>query len=274
MVSRVYLDGKPVLGDIDLTGEVSGAQTTANFLARLLRLLGDTRILLAFSSAGASLVESSRNQRVLTWSEGVGAFDSPPARLGAGVQVEFNGSDEDGSIPDSADLVFGDGVVDEALSLFALMYVDSTASAMDILAKHDDTLDKGLVFGMSSAGKVGLSLHDESLGGIIGLEDSAALTVATWTLMLHTYDGTGVSSGCRVFKNGLSRATSDLVSGSYTAMEANSQVVSLGYSLDNAVKVNRLNGRLALVGLVAKEVLEGEAWAMKELVNGYFGLSL
>ncbi|MCH8228627.1 MAG: aldehyde dehydrogenase family protein [Proteobacteria bacterium] len=35
-----------------------------------------------------------------------------------------------------------------------------------------------------------------------------------------------------------------------------------------AVKVNRLNGRLALVGLVAKEVLEGEAWAMKELVIG------
>ena len=111
-----------------------GDQVDREFDAALLDLLGDVRLLLRFDNSGATLTDRSKNARTLTWSEDVSAFDTPPVELGSGYAVTFNGTDEEGDTPDSDDLSFGDGSVDQPFSIVALVN-PSDATDSTILSK-------------------------------------------------------------------------------------------------------------------------------------------
>ena len=85
--------------------------------------------------SGTTLTDKSRHARVLTWSEDVSAFDAPPAELGSGYAVTFNGTDEEGDTPDSDDLSFGDGAVDQPFSVVWVGTPDTDTSAQTLISK-------------------------------------------------------------------------------------------------------------------------------------------
>ena len=253
-----------------------GDQVDREFVSYVLDLLGDVRALWLPGKSGATLTDKSRNARVLTWSEDVSAFDTKPAELGSGYAVTFNGTDEEGDTPDAADLSFGDGEVDQPFSVIALLNpTDSTDST--ILSKYDLTTGvtkREWVFHLDSADKPNLELHDESSGGKLGRLDNTALPQSAWAFLEATYDGSGASTGIRIYLNGARVDDTDDNSGTYTAMEDTASLARLGFYQGAAAGAAFFDGKIALVGLAGKELSREEAWGLKDAVNGYYGLSL
>ncbi len=251
-----------------------GDQVDREFTQHLLRLLGDVRALWLPEKSGATLADRSRNARVLTWSEDVSAFDTGPAELGSGYAITFNGTDEEGDCPDADDLSFGDGSSDEPFSVFALVSpADATSSV--VLSKFDTTASQEeWLFELDATDRPRFGLYDDSATARIGRYDATALAENTWALLVATYDGSGASTGIRVYLDGARVDDTDDNSGTYTAMENGAEVVAVGYRQAAGVKENHFDGKMALAGIVGKTLSEDEVWSLKEAVNGYFGLSL
>ena len=80
----------------------TGDQVDRQLVTDLLRVLGDCRLLwLPNLTDTTTSTERSRHAGTITWSESLASFDTRPARLGSGVAVAFNGTDEEGDVPDA-----------------------------------------------------------------------------------------------------------------------------------------------------------------------------
>lgn len=254
-----------------------GDQVDAAFARHLLSVLGDTRGLWMAGKSGTTLTDRSRNARVLTWSEAVQSFDSPPAELGSGYEVAFNGSDEEGDIPDDGDLSYGDGMVDQPFSVFALVRTGADPTSRAILGKWDLTTsseDREWVLGCDGSDRPYFSLYDESADAQIGRYDGTALSPSTRYLLVVTYDGVGASTGLRIYLNAARVDDTDSNSGTYVAMEDGTTKVLLAHRIGASSSEQFWDGRIALWGIAGKALSHDEVWALKEAVNGYYGLSL
>ena len=250
-----------------------GDQVDREFDAALLDLLGDVRLLLRFDNSGATLTDRSKNARTLTWSEDVSAFDTPPVELGSGYAVTFNGTDEEGDTPDSDELSFGDGAVDQPFSIVALVN-PSDATDSTILSKLNVNIGGGeWRFFLDGSDHPHLELQDQSTDKHLGRSDATALAQNTWSLLVATYNGTGAEPGIRIYLNGVRVDDTSNTSAGYVAMENGTQAVGLGFNPAGALS-HYFDGAMALVALTAKCLLPQEAWALKEHCDGYFGLSL
>ena len=251
-----------------------GDQVDREFTQYLLHMLGDVRALWLPGKTGTTLTDRSRNARVLAWSEDVSAFDTRPEELGSGYAITFNGTDEEGDTPDADDLSFGDGAVDQPLSVFALVNPsDATSSAM--LSKFDTSVSQEeWLLELDASDRPRFALYDDSASARIGRLDATALAESAWALLVATYDGSAASTGIRIYLDGARVDDTDDNSGAYVAMENGSEVLALGYRQAAGVKENFFDGKLGLAGIVGKALSQEEVWSVKEAVNGYFGLSL
>ena len=254
----------------------TGNQVDRQLVHDLLGLLGDCRLLwLPNLTDTTTSVERSRHGTAITWSESLASFDDARARLGSGVSIPFNGTDEEGDVPDAARYSFGDGVADQAFSLVVLASFDTVADR-DLLTKYDLTTGntkREWRFRTGGSGNIVFQLHNESAGANAGRQ-GAIVPTATWTLSAATYDGSGAVGGIRIFKNGARDDTADNSGGTFTAMEDTGSLVRVAFNQGAAAGANFFDGSMALAAITAKELSVGELWAIKELVNGYFGLSL
>ena len=116
-----------------------GDQVDRDFDGAVLGLMGDARLLLRFDKSGTTLTDRSRNARTLTWSEPVQSFDTAPSELGSGYAVAFNGTDEEGDVPDADNLSFGDGAFDSPMSIVAVVNQTASAGIKTVLSKYDLT---------------------------------------------------------------------------------------------------------------------------------------
>ena len=223
--------------------------------------------------SGTTLTDKSRHARVLTWSEDVSTFDTEPAELGSGYAITFNGADEEGDSPDADDLSFGDGAVDQPFSVLTLVNPTAAASTQTILAKYRGvaTEDREWRFYYNGSEQPTIEIYDESADAALARRDATALTSGAWVLLAGTYDGSGASTGLRLYKDATRVDDTDVNSGTYTAMENGTHVVSIGDRADNA---DFFNGKMALAFICAKSLTIDDIWAVKEACNGYFGLSL
>lgn len=273
-VFHTFVDGRPVIGILNITGPTRSTQNERRFVSSLLALLGDVRALYLFNSSGTTLTDRSKNQRVLTWSEGLGSFDTPPSRLGSGFQVTFNGVDEEGDAPDSDDLSFGDGKVDQPFTAFGLVNPSDATSSV-ILSKFDTAVgQEEWLLELDASDRPRFALFDDGAAARIARLDATALGQGSDSLIVGTSDGSGASTGLKVYKNAVRVDDADDNSGTYIAMENGGEVVSLGYRQSGGVKENFFDGSMALAGIVGKELTVNEIWVLKELCKSYFGLSL
>lgn len=256
----------------------TGTQPEREFVAKLLAIVGDCRLLwLPDLTDTTTSQDRSRNGATITWSESLAVFDAPRTRLGSGVAAEFNGSDERGSVPDAGRYTFGDGASDEPFSVIALVSVDATATQKTIAAKWDATTGVELRewrFYADTAEKLGFDVYDESAGAYIAGWTTAALTPNVWTLAGGTYDGSKGLAGFQMFVNGQPVARTDASAGSYAGMEDTATAVSVGFSQGPSAAENHFDGKIALVLVAAAQLSVDQMWAIKEACNAYFGLSL
>ena len=255
----------------------TGDQVDRQFVCDMLAILGDCRLLwLPSLTDTTTSTGKSRFAATVTYSESLASFDTRPVRLGSGVAVAFNGTDEEGDTPDNDRYSFGDGAADEPFSVVALVNpTDATNSVISSKWDESGGNQAEWLFYLNASDYPQISLHDSSANADIGRSDATALTQGSWALLVATYDGSAASTGIRVYKDAARVDDTDNNSGTYTAVENEGAVPALGYSLNSGgTKINFFDGSMALAALAAKELGQDEVWAVKELVNAHFGLSL
>ena len=254
-----------------------GDQVDRDFDGAVLGLMGDARLFLRFDKSGTTLTDRTRNARTLTWSEPVQSFDTAPSELGSGYAVGFNGTDEEGDVPDTDNLSFGHGAVDSPLSIVALVNQTATAGIKTVLSKYDittGTTKREWWLYLDASEKLVFELYDESAGAKIGRAYNTALASGSQLFVAATYDGSGASTGIRLYSAGSRVDDTDSNNLTYTAMENTASLVRLGFSQGASAGANFFQGSMSLVALSGKAQSREEVWSLKALCNGYFGLSL
>lgn len=249
---------------------ISGARGA--FIQNLLEILEDTRLLiLPQVTDTTTTTDESRNARVVTWSESLRSFDVPPQALqGYGTPVQFNGSDEEGDIPDADNLSFGDGAVDLPFSVVALIRADENDALMTIIAKENSASAEEWALFLDASGHPNFKLTDESATATLERRDATAVGTTAYVLLVATYDGTAQQTGIHIYKDGVEVDDTDDSSGTYTAMENTAALVHIGARY--TTKEQFFDGRIALLAVCGKQLSIDEVWSLREAVNSWFGL--
>ena len=160
--------------------------------------------------------------------------------------VRFDNNTEYVSVPDSDLLSFGDGLTDSPFSVsFAMRITGALTNRMRIIVKQNLT-DSGNTewdINTSASDKLRFILKDESSGGFLGVDSSTTLLQNTNYHVVCTYDGSGTVGGFNIYFDGVQDSLTNVVVGSYTAMENLSGVVRIGKRFDTAENfVGHLDG--------------------------------
>ena len=144
--------------------------------------------------------------------------------------ILLDGVDDYVNVADNSNLSFGNGSSDSPFSISA--WVKMTDSTRFYI------LNKGLVFStnyeyllnINASDKLGLFLYDSSNNSRIGRLYNTALTSYEnqWVHICSTYNGSGLSSGIKVYLNGVRVDDTDSNSGTYVAMENGNRPLNIG----------------------------------------------
>jgi hypothetical protein len=146
--------------------------------------------------------------------------------------LNFNGSSNYIDCGDNDDFSFGNGSTDSPFSISSWVnMVDATRFYL---------LSKGLVFSSNyeylfntnASDILGLYLYDSSENSRIGRIYNTALTTfeGQWIHICATYNGSGLSSGIKLYLNGTQVNSLDSNSGTYEAMENGNRPLNIGRS--------------------------------------------
>ena len=253
-------------------GSPVGDQVRDAFIANFYATVGGEGLvrLLWLPKIGNTTTTTSeeRNASIFTYDATIAARIS---RLGSGVAVDFDGTDDEADTPSSTAFNFGTGLTDEPFSVIAVCIPDVNNAAMTLLGKLSSATAEQWEFGLNASGHPVLTLTDESASATLtGTHAVAAGTAAV--LLASSYNGTRASVGIKIYKNGLVVATTAGGTGTYVAMEKLTPLVHLGARY--TTKEQFFNGKLALVALVAAELDADQHFALKALVNSFFDLTL
>ena len=243
------------------------------FTGQLLTLLGDTRFLwLPVSSETTTSTDRSLNARTLTYNA---TFASQYSALGSGVAASFDGTTDYGSTPDAANLSFGDGTVDSAFTLLMLANITDSAAERALLAKYTTTgAQTEWLWALTSGDKMAVYLNDTSASAQPSRLSDAVVTQGAWKLYGATYSaatgGATAANDITLYEDGRVIASTAANDALYVAMEDTTSVVEVGAR----TAASFLPGSAGFAAIVAGNLSASNHWAIKELINGYYGLSL
>lgn len=247
----------------------AGDQKLNEFIHNILHICGDVRRLW-IPKTGDTTTTTDSSLYGVTWT-----YDATVAarfqQLGSGWQLDFDGTDDEADTPDTGNQSFGDGANDAPLSIAVLCTPDVNNAAMTLLAKENSSSAEEWNFGLNASGHLVLTLTDESATAtLLGTYATAVGTAAT--LLGSSYDGSKAATGISNYKDGDAVTTAAGGSGTYIAMENTAALVHLGARY--TTKAQFFNGKIAFAVLTAKFLTDEDHFALKELVNGYYDLTL
>lgn len=143
------------------------------------------------------------------------------------------------TVADAANLSFGNSTTDSACSFLCRVKFTSIGSVIQFIRKGAAATLREYVL-RYDAGKLEFRLFDQSSGGYIEATFTVSLTTGVWYEFAGTYDGSGSQSGIELYKDGTLLAATKTLSGSYTAMENQSDPLVFGNISDNTTQA--LNG--------------------------------
>jgi hypothetical protein len=142
--------------------------------------------------------------------------------------VEFDGTDDYMSVPDSNDLSFGDSTTDSPFSISAWIKNDSIGATQRIVAKASSTSSIEYLFTINGSNQLGLYLYDGSSSIRIDATTDVALLSGVWYHVVATYDGSGANTGINLYVDTNTGTRSLNSAGSYVAMHNTSAPVRVG----------------------------------------------
>lgn len=278
----VLRNGPIIRSGLPRGGSLAGLQKRREFIAALLGVAPDTRKLwVPLPSDTTSSTSVDDNARVITWNATIAAQF---ITLGSGVFVSFDGSTDNGTSPDTANMSFGDGTLDEPFSIYAWINITANASVKTILGRHDlttGTTNLEWSFHLSALEELVGQVFDDSVGTDIrvGRQFNTPLATSTNMLVVMTYSGaaTNASVVLYVFDGTNAGAVDDTDSGngSYVAMENKAGLTYIGArEAAGGTATNFFNGSMGAIGLVKGVLDANQIQIIRQLGNGYYGLTV
>ena len=238
------------------------------FAADLIAFLGAGNVrVLVFPEPGDTTTTTDRSvaARTVTWNTSIANRLNP---LGMGLGITFGDTTDYGTIPDAANLSFGDGSTDSAFSLIVLANVTNSAATRELVVKSAaGATNEEYRFFIDASDLLLLSLTDNSTSGTRGRTTSAAITMGAYRVFAATYVGSESGNGIRLYQNGAVLTSTATSSSSYTAMENLTGTLNIGSNLSSY-----LDGRIALVLLVAAELSPAAIYWVSRLILQHHGL--
>jgi len=153
---------------------------------------------------------------------------APPA-FANNYSLSFDGVDDYVEMGDNDSLSFGDGSTDSPFSISTWWNMADHVSFRGV-QKFDSTSNCEYRLNTLNSGRLKFTLFDNSSTKYIGLESSSDLSSYenTWIHLVATYNGSGSSSGIKIYLNGSILSTSSDNGGSYTAMHNTSSPFRIG----------------------------------------------
>lgn len=247
-------------------GSAIGDQKRDEFIAALLAIMGDPRLLWLPKGADTTTsTDDSRYAATITWDATVAARKST---LGSGLSQSFNGTANRGTIPDNDRYSFGDGTVDQAFSIVALANPTLGTTIRTLIAKYQNPYEWRFILNANET--VNITLRDNSAAISVNQVTNAAITVGAWSLLGATYNGSRSSAGLAIYQNAALVASTAAADALYISMDNTSSIIEIGAETNDEFWADSI----ALIGLCAKELSIEDMWSIKALVNAFFDLAL
>lgn len=244
------------------------------FTQRLRAVLGDTRLLWlpSMADAATSRTDEPPTGRVVTWDASVYGRMS---QLGRGLAQTFTAPSNYGTMPDTADMTFGNGITDQPFSVVGLVNVTDTAGTKTIAGKYQSGVNPEWLFRIDANEQLQLFLGQKSTLAVGNVLSNAPVNIGVWALLGMTYTGLGgatAMNGVTLYQNGASIALTVVNAGTYVAMEDTTEVPCIGALF--AGFAGQFAGSMALVAVCAKALTGADHAALAALCRQYFGVAL
>ena len=158
--------------------------------------------------------------------------------------LNFDGVDDYVDLGDSNDFSFGDGSTDSAFSVS--MWVKLAEGTKAAFFVKDATSNQEYHIMSSGADKLRFRLYDNSTVGYIQSQMDAAISTGSWVYYTFTYDGSESQTGINIYADGSLVTQTQVMSGSYTAIENTSADLKIA---TNERSLFYLNGDIDEVAL-------------------------
>lgn len=155
------------------------------------------------------------------------------------------------TVADDNSLSFGNSTTDSACSFLCRVKLSATTGVIQFIRKGAAATLREYVLRYNS-GKLEMRFFDQSSGGYIEATFTVSLSAGTWYEFGGTYNGSGSQSGIEIYKDGALLAATKTLSGSYTAMENQSDPLVFGNISDNTTQA--LNGYMDETAIFDKEL--------------------
>ncbi len=185
-----------------------------------------------------------------------------------GGSIEFDGNDDSISVPNSADLSFGDGVTDSPLSISFWVNAHSVTNS-GLVGKYKSG-GVGLEYLVYFSSTLRFAVWDNSNGA------SSQIRVVfsdlnVWKHVTVTYDGTGGATaldGAKIYISGVEQIIQyQSNSSTYVAMENTAAIFQVG-----KYQTQYFNGNIANIQVYNKELSSQEVLQNYNALRGRFGL--
>lgn len=250
----------------------TGTVTPTWFLGTLASISpGNLRALWLPTSADTTANISLSDLRVWTYDATIAGQISTQ---GQGVVVSFDGTNDYGSTPDTADLSFPEP---QPFSIVSLANVTDTGNHRNILSKFASSgVGAEWNIAVTAADLLALNLFDDSVDKQPFRISSAAITMGALHLFGSSYDGGGgatAANGITLYQDGAVITSTASNQALYVAMEDGTSAVGLGvYS--NLSATGRFQGSMGFTAVYAANLSLAQHAQIKAAVNTYYELNL
>lgn len=181
-----------------------------------------------------------------------------------GRYYEHDGVDDHTVIADDNSLSFGDTSTDSVMSGCAWVKMND-ATNFRILAKEDN-VNFEYIFAITGSDFLTCGIYDNDSGNRIKRNSTTTLTIneGSWTHLAFSYDGSGISTGIKLYVNGVEITASDDNAGSYTAMHNTTADLLVG---KNGASTVFSNGGMRDIRIIAEEITDWTS-IMGGAING------
>ena len=242
--------------------------------ADILGAMGDVRLLwIPLSTDTTTSTTLDPDLRMVTWDATVAARLTAQGPVG-GVLQSFNGTDQYGTMPDTANMSF----TDDIFSVAVLANVTNTAADRVLFAKYNvaGTLREYAFLVNGTGDTLQLNLYDESTDQQPLRTSDAAITMGSLRLFSTTCTAVSAvaarSADITLYQNAaVIASTGSGDNALYAGMENTAATPSIG-SLQSGVAP--FSGSLGLTVVAATAWSAKQHLILKDIVNYYYGLSL
>ena len=254
--------------------------TRAEFISRAVKIMGvGTNIPLWWlptiseTTTSTDVGAPTGSGKTLTYSKDVTTWDTEIKYLGQGLNLKFDGTDEELDTTDTTDL---SNTLDAMTWLAVVNLTDATSST--IISRQDLTSSSEVrewLFMFDSADKLTMEIWDESVPARIGQTTDSTITEGEWAMYAATYDGGTDSSGVKLYKNGVLLGSIADETGTFVSGEDGTVVTSIGdYEGTDGNNTDFMDGSMATVMVAATEASAAQLLNLTSLFNKYLDLSM